>query len=115
MIFLLRGSKPKKMFFEGKEVEGIRLRTVKLRGQISQGLILPIPDGLDIPDDGDVSEQLGIIKYEVPMPPSLSGKAKGYFPSFIPKTDEERIQNMGEVLSGFYLSVKTGRNICYLL
>ena len=112
--FLLRGSKPKKMLLEGKEIEGIRLRTVKLRGQISQGLILPIPNGLDIPDDGDVSEQLGIIKYEMPMPPSLSGKAKGFFPSFIPKTDEERIQNMGEALEGFYISEKIdGTSVTY--
>jgi RNA ligase (TIGR02306 family) len=29
----------------------------------------------------------------------LAGKVKGQFPSFIPKTDEERIQNLPEILS----------------
>jgi len=42
----------------------------------------------------DVTEMLGIVKYEPPIPAELSGKVKGLFPSFIPKTDEERIQNL---------------------
>jgi len=110
--FLLRGNKPKKMLVEGKEVEGIRLRSIKLKGQISQGLILPIPDGLVIPEDGDVSEQLNIIKYEAPIPVSLAGKVKGAFPSFFPKTSEERIQNIPEIFSGFVVSEKIdGTNV----
>jgi RNA ligase (TIGR02306 family) len=81
--------------------EGFRLRTIKLKGQISQGLILPLeevipfPNNLDYMEVGkDVTELLGIVKYEPPVPAELSGKAKGFFPSFIPKTDEERIQNL---------------------
>ena len=35
--FLLKGSKPKKMLNEGLEITGIRLKTIRLRGQISQG------------------------------------------------------------------------------
>lgn len=42
----------------------------------------------------DVTEHLGIVKYEPPIPAELSGKVKGLFPSFIRKTDEERIQNL---------------------
>lgn len=42
----------------------------------------------------DVTEMLGIVKYEPPIPAELSGKVKGLFPSFIRKTDEERIQNL---------------------
>jgi RNA ligase (TIGR02306 family) len=37
---------------------------------------------------------LDIVKYEPPIPAELAGKVKGNFPSFIPKTDEERIQNL---------------------
>jgi RNA ligase (TIGR02306 family) len=94
----LRKSSYKKM----GDQEGFRLRTVKLRGQISQGLVLPI-SVLNPPDTNihvtpfvglDVTEMLGIIKYEPPIPAELAGKMKGGFPSFIPKTDEERIQNM---------------------
>jgi RNA ligase (TIGR02306 family) len=82
--------------------EGFRLKTIRLRGQVSQGLILPIvvlnPLDTNIyitPFEGlDVTEMLGIVKYEPPIPAELSGKVKGLFPSFIRKTDEERIQNL---------------------
>jgi RNA ligase (TIGR02306 family) len=42
----------------------------------------------------DVTNLLGIVKYEPPIPAELAGKVKGLFPSFIRKTDEERIQNL---------------------
>ena len=103
--FLLNGSKPKKMIVDGKDKEGILLKTIKLRGQLSQGLVLPKGGVIGNVGD-DVSEQLGVIKYEMPIPHELSGKAKGSFPSFLPKTDEERIQNVSEILSGFYISEK---------
>ena len=44
----------------------------------------------------DVTELLGIVKYDPPLPAELAGVAKGFFPSFIPKTDEERIQNLAD-------------------
>lgn len=89
----LRKSSYKKM----GDQEGFRLRTAKLRGQISQGLILPfhiLPFGDTFHEGQDVSDILGIIKYEPPIPAELAGKVKGVFPSFIPKTDEERVQNI---------------------
>ena len=83
------------------EVKGERLRTVKLRGQLSQGLLLPLKElygllqGLNNHFEGqDVSENLSIVKYEAPIPASLAGEIKGMFPSRIPKTDQERIQNL---------------------
>jgi RNA ligase (TIGR02306 family) len=85
--------------FEG--VEGERLRTMKLRGQLSQGLLLPLKElygllrGLNNHFEGqDVSENLGIVKYEAPVPACLAGEVKGMFPSRIPKTDQERVQNL---------------------
>jgi len=85
--------------YEG--VEGERLRTVKLRKQLSQGLLLPLTV---VSDNGhtiyrveglDVSEVLGIVKYEPPVPAQLAGLVRGNFPSQIPKTDQERVQNLG--------------------
>ena len=74
--------------------EGFRLKTVKLRGQISQGLLTPIPASLSNAVEGDdVTAVLNVVKYEPPIPAQLAGEIKGLFPSFIPKTDEERIQN----------------------
>lgn len=89
--------------------EGFRLKTIKLRGQVSQGLILPIREMMPtliknsesffaIEINKDVTDLLGIVKYEPPIPAELSGKVKGLFPSFLRKTDEERIQNLsGEI------------------
>lgn len=100
--FLSKGVEPR----EYNGVKGERLRTVKLRGQLSQGLLLPttfkstfdgqvVVNDLGQSDEGaDVTELLGIQKYEAPIPAQLAGDVRGMFPSFIPKTDQERIQNL---------------------
>lgn len=91
--FLSKGKEPK----EYNGVKGERLRTVKLRKQISQGLILSCheyPQVNSCGKDDDLSEVLGIIKWEPEIPANLRGKIIGNFPSFIPKTDQERIQNL---------------------
>jgi len=90
----LRKSSYKKM---ADGTEGFRLKTIRLRGQVSQGLILPfhvLPFGEGFHEGEDVTEVLGIVKYEPPVPAQLSGQVKGMFPSFLKKTDEERIQNL---------------------
>jgi RNA ligase (TIGR02306 family) len=113
----LRKSSYKKM----GDLEGFRLKTIKLRGQVSQGLCLPLSilekedemkigiskqpwgdqlqlgpydDAIVIEEGADVTEYMCVLKYEPPIPAELSGKVKGGFPGFIRKTDEERIQNM---------------------
>lgn len=78
--------------------EGFRLRTIRLRGQVSQGLVVPLnilPFGnYNVGDD--VTELLDVVKFDPPLPAELAGDAVGNFPSFIQKTDEERIQNLTE-------------------
>lgn len=108
----------KKFTFNNEIIgEGFRVKTIKLRGVVSQGLVMSldalsisdvIPDGMSIlgfdskPQEGDdLTDTIGVknydtIKEEMDM---LQGKVccgnhAGNFPSFIPKTDEERIQNM---------------------
>jgi RNA ligase (TIGR02306 family) len=89
--FLSKGKEPK----EYNGVKGERLKTVRLRGQLSQGLILPVSLlKAEFSLEKDVSEELNIQLYEPPIPAQLSGITKGYFPSYIPKTDEERVQNI---------------------
>lgn len=95
--FLSKGKEPKE--FNG--IKGERLRTIKLKGQISQGLILPFSvvvhnSDTDTSEGEDVTEILGIQKWEKPINPQLAGMMKGNFPSFIPKTDQERIQNISQ-------------------
>src|SRR5205807_2092720 len=72
---------------------GMRIRTVRLRGQFSQGICFPLsilPEGTEAQEGMDVTELLGITKYEPPLPANLAGKVKGGFPGFLPKTDETR-------------------------
>jgi RNA ligase (TIGR02306 family) len=96
--FLSKGQDPR----EYNGVKGERLKTVRLRGQVSQGLLLPsqILDERGLwplagnPVGHNLTKQLGIQKWEPPIPAQLQGVMKGNFPSFIPKTDQERCQNL---------------------
>jgi RNA ligase (TIGR02306 family) len=99
----LEGRGRSKMIHEGRDIEGYRLRTVKLKGQISQGLCLPLSmfdDALllEASTGQDLASIIGVIKYEPPVPAGLGGEVKGAFPAFVNKTDEERLQNLPDVI-----------------
>lgn len=96
-----------------EEYNGYRLKTVRLRGQLSQGLALPI-NIFDIPEDievgTDLTEQLKIRKYEPPVPEETGAKSSSRVWE-IPKTDEERYQSNPELVNAlkgkeYYASVK---------
>lgn len=78
------------------------LKTARLRGQYSQGLALPLagfPGLADAQPGTDVTAALGIVKWDPPIPAQLAGEVRGRLPSWIPVTDEERIQNMPTILA----------------
>ena len=118
--FLVKGAIPR----EYNGVKGERLRTVKLRGQISQGLILPLynyePTAAAMqayhstrpydPDEShfDVSEVLGIQKWEPEVAANMRGMIRGSFPSWLRKTDQERIQNCYKEVSKKFESYWVG-------
>lgn len=88
---------PDKPEFEFLKPRGFRIRTIRLKKQISQGICFPlsiIPTPYILEEDNDVTDLIGVIKWEPTMPACLSGVAKSTFPSFIPKTDETRVQNL---------------------
>jgi RNA ligase (TIGR02306 family) len=95
--FLSKGKEPRE--FEG--VKGERLKTIKLRGQLSQGLLMPLAEINKFfevtphwSEDEDLTEILNIQKWEKPINAQLAGVCRGNFPSLIPKTDQERVQNL---------------------
>lgn len=47
----------------------------------------------------DVTELLGVTKWEAPIPTELVGKSRGSRPGYIPNTSLERIQNIPEILA----------------
>jgi RNA ligase (TIGR02306 family) len=103
---------PKEPEYEFLASKHYRIKTIKLRGQVSQGICFPLSildgkkydtDSRETPDYSfdvgkDVTELLKIQKYEPPIPAHISGLVKGNFPGFLYKTDEERVQNIGRVL-----------------
>lgn len=113
-------TKPNQLPKEYQGIKGEKLCTIKLRGQVSQGLILPtysipgLPDivciqdknGVSIPvqEGQDVTELLGIIKWEPPVDASLAGQVKGNFPSFLRKTEQERCQNLKRDIASYSAS-----------
>ena len=85
--------------------KGYRIKTIKLRGQISQGLALPLcmfPEIVNPIELDEVTDLLNVIKYDNSIaqsdnkPGLKAGPTAGKFPHFIPKTDQERIQNLSD-------------------
>jgi RNA ligase (TIGR02306 family) len=80
---------------------GFRIKTVKLRGQVSQGICFPLsvlPPGTSTDIGTDLTDAIGVRKWEPPLPVGMGGKVKGGFPGFLPKTDETRVQVLEPVL-----------------
>ena len=146
--------------FEFMRPRNFKVKTIKLRKQISQGIIFPLsilPKNFQYYEDQDVTEILGITKYEPELPANLKGNTKSAyrykyswlpqwfynvarkiltqkqfkellcyysgtgFPSFIPKTDETRVQVLQRLLTKYkgtqcYITEKLdGSSItCYL-
>jgi RNA ligase (TIGR02306 family) len=99
--------------WEFMRARGFRIKTIKLRGVISQGLVFPLsilPEG-NYEDGQYVDEILGITQYQPYTPAQLAGEVKGSFPDFLFKSDEIRIQAVPELLDKhqdkkFYVSEK---------
>lgn len=86
-------------------LKGHALKTARLRGQYSQGLVMKPEEfvqELGVVDSKrageDVTEALKVLKWDPPISADLMGKVKGRLPSWIPTTDEERIQNGPRIL-----------------
>lgn len=80
--------------------EGFKIKTMKFKGQISQGLFLPLSQFPEIPEDAevgtDVTELLHVRKWEVEERATTSGTIAGTLPYDVPVTDEIRVQNFVE-------------------
>jgi len=99
---------PERPEFEFLRAKHFRIKTVRLRGELSQGIAFPLSvlpkDGLpDVPYliGADMTELLGVTLYEPPLSLSIGGDIEGPFPGFLRKTDEERIQNCEWVLDQY--------------
>lgn len=102
-----------------KNMDGVKsrfIKTIRLRGQISQGLVLPIQSLQEIADivgdkpeeflDRDFADVLGVLKYEEPDDTPVGSAKSGSFPEYMQKTGENRIQNVFEKYSELYKDVE---------
>lgn len=94
-----------KLLFEIDGKPYARIKTAKMMKQISQGMCVPLQDAgaVGAPVDKDLTEALGIRKYEAAEERSMNnagvadgvkGKLAKPFPSFIPKTNQNHLQNV---------------------
>ena len=112
----LRPSSYKKTDYMG---EGFLISSRHLRGQLSQGLLMPCTEELEI--GTDVTEKLGVKKFEVPEYATKQGTIIGKLPPSVPHTNEIRVQAMPSLLdelgdSAYYISTKmdgSSHSICF--
>ena len=126
----LRDRGVKTMRIGNKEVEGHVLRTIKLRGEYSQGLVLDAVSTLGTSEETaaelcaskiNMTKALGVAEYEQP---SIAGSPQfigRYDSRLAPRTDAERVQNIEEDVwaiakkAEYFVSVKadgTSITIC---
>ena len=95
--------------------EGFKLRTQKFRGQISQGLFLPISTFPELNSDielgTNVANILHVRKWEEEERATTGGTVIGSLPYDVPHTDETRVQASPELIQEFgyapyYISTK---------
>jgi len=80
---------------------GFRIRTAKMRGQLSQGLFLPLekfPELEGCGEGSDVTEKLNVKKWYIPESSNPGGTIIGERPHGIPASDEIRLQSALELL-----------------
>lgn len=92
------------------------IKTIRLRGEISQGLLMPLSDFPEIlkvingePEkfiDVDFSEQLNVVKYEEMEDIPMNMDMLGTYPHYIKKTGEKRIQNVWDTYKEKYKDVE---------
>jgi RNA ligase (TIGR02306 family) len=81
--------------------KGFRIRTMRMRGQLSQGLFLPFagfPELAGYNEGDDVTEQLQVKKWYIPETSTPGGTIIGDRPHGIPASDEIRLQSALELL-----------------
>src|SRR3569833_1803485 len=106
-------------FSSSEGARGFRARSLKIRGQVSQGMLLPLAsfpeveavraelgeargggdEGLKEALDRSFEEILRVRKWGRPVLGEAGAAASVPFPDFIPRTDQERIQNLPGVFA----------------
>lgn len=90
--------------FNFLEKNHFRVKLIRLRKEVSMGVVMPISEfpelnSIEIIEDLDISELIGVKHYVKEIPAQLAGVMRGNFPGFLRKTDEDNIRSKMRVLS----------------
>lgn len=115
---------PEKPEFDFLASKKYRIKTCKIRKTLSQGIAFPLSilpgDSYNYILEQDVTDIIGVVKYETPIDVSLGGDTKGKFPIYVNKTDETMIQSVKSVIdelrgNNYYIATKIdGTSSTYL-
>lgn len=112
---------PEKAEFEFLRNKHFRIKPIRLRGEESAGICFPLSilpnytpatgaapydvpsfgaptDNVPIIEGTDVTDTVGVIHYEKPIPAELAGQAKGHLPGFLIMTDEDNLRTYPDAL-----------------
>jgi hypothetical protein len=128
IYFEIDSKLPDQPQYEFMRSRGFKVKTIKLRGVLSQGLLLPLPKGHGYTEGENLTSALGITKIGDELPDTQEYKKRARkvqpwwarlpllrrfwrkeyrgFPMYLRKTDEERVQNLsrlGDMISGEHL------------
>jgi len=112
---------PENETFEFMRKNNFRVWNAKFKKCSSQGLVMPLSilSAGDYKEGDDVTEILGVIKFEKPEP--IVAEAVGHFPThIIPITDEDNLLNNPDVMKEFvgeevYLTGKADGSSCTVI
>ena len=94
--------------FSFMEKHKYRIKMSRFLGVPSEALIMPLT--IDGHVGYDITDLVGVTKYEKPMPAYIGGDILGNFPSFVPKTDEPNFQRVPEMVQAqeqeYYATIK---------
>lgn len=96
---------PEKPEFEFLRNKHFRIKPIRLRKEYSNGICFPLnilPNDFKIEDGADVTDILGIKKYEKPIPAELAGVMVGHIPGFLIITDEDNLRSNPDAVPEMY-------------
>lgn len=98
LVFLQDAILPQWQRWSFMEKHKWRVRMARFKGVPSECVIVPAEGHEAQLEPGtDLTESVGVIKHEKPIPAAIAGDVRGSFPSFIPKTDEENFQRIRDL------------------
>ena len=98
---------PERPEFEFLRNKNFRIKPIRLRGSESAGILFPLSilpphkadaEGLDLYEGSDVTNTIGCLHYEKPIPAELAGQALGMLPGFLIMTDESNLRSYPDAL-----------------